>query len=56
MQGMERESHAWEGITMKNKIITWLTLTVLICLFMFSGYKVAFSQQGEESKAIFTVQ
>lgn len=41
---------------MKNQSTTFLAFTVLIFLFIFSGYKVSFSQERVESKVIFHVQ
>ncbi len=41
---------------MKNQINIWSAFTVLICLFVFSGYRVSFSQQDAESKVIFIVK
>ena len=41
---------------MNNRITTRLTFTVLICLFVFSGYNVSFSKQNAESKVIFHVK
>ena len=43
-------------MTMKNQSTTFLAFTVLIFLFIFSGYKVSFSQERVESKVIFHVQ
>jgi len=40
---------------MKNQINIWLVFTALICLFVFTGYEVSFSQQDAESKVIFSV-
>jgi len=41
---------------MKNQINIWLVFTALLCLFVFSGYKVSFSQQDAESTAVFIVK
>lgn len=41
---------------MKKQISTCLTFSVLISLILFSGYRVSFSQERAESKAIFYVK
>ncbi len=40
---------------MKNQVNIWLVFTGLICLFVFTGYDVSYSQQDAVSKVIFSV-
>ena len=52
----DEEKNEWKGMTMKNQSATYLAFTVLIFLFIFSGYKVSFSQERVESKVVFYVK